>query len=420
MVEVFVNRAELMPADESVEQHASKRAEDIANVEKDRNAPEGIFKGLFPPGRQEPILDDADGVYRCPHCNSEYNGGPSCIACGAAVDGLDVFDFDGDDLDSEAFDDEMREELEMEFADQQGGHNHNHLARMHHFAFGHFNHVHHAHHQARELSSSAISDSDEGEGEDIDDSQELSDSDDEEGSLRDFVAPDDSPDHHRRRREGALRHYDNAHVEVAPHAAPSRRAPIDISDDDDEEEEDSDEGGPIVTRGRRARWSRQISTPPRVINLAEDDSSASDTGEQESVADRLRYDGWSPLHEVEPDELDDSHHQVRDSLDESDDDSDTETMRDDEGGSPRARIGRPDFILRAGRRQHGYEESDADDDGSEDGRSSVMDRDGDTEMSVSPDARAATRHHYDEYPESEASHADTEYDLEGAGELGNG
>lgn len=77
MVEVFTNRSQLMPSDESVDQHAKKRAEEIAEVDRDKTGPQGLFKGTFPanggPGR--PLRDEADHVYRCPGCHHELEGG---------------------------------------------------------------------------------------------------------------------------------------------------------------------------------------------------------------------------------------------------------------------------------------------------------------------------------------------------------
>ena len=402
-----MNRAEMMPADESVQQHATKRAEEVATVDLDRNGPDGLFKGLFPPGRTELILDEADGVHRCPHCNTEYTGGQHCDACGAEIDDEGLYGFSGDDLDEddmEALENELHAELQHEFA--QGAHHH--LARVNHDHFGHYHHAHHPHHHADQ--SSITSDDSHDELEHDDDS--LSDSDDE-GSLRDFVAHDSSPEQNR--YDDSPRNLNHIRVEVTPHGeSPRRSLAINISDDDD-----SDEGGPIIARGRRNRWSRQASTPPRVINLTEDDSSASDVGDMESVAERLRYDGWSPLQEAEADD-NESDDRAPTSNDGSDDGSDTETIGNDEGGSPRARPSRLDFLRRAAGRHFGWQqESHADDDGSDDG-TSVMDRDGDTEMSVSPDARTASRYNYGDYPDSEASHADTDYDLDGAGDLGDG
>lgn len=77
MVEVFTKRGELMPSDESIEQHTQKRAEEIAEVERDRGAVKGLFKGAFPAnGEQGRVFrDEQDGVWRCPGCHHEHEGG---------------------------------------------------------------------------------------------------------------------------------------------------------------------------------------------------------------------------------------------------------------------------------------------------------------------------------------------------------
>lgn len=398
-----MNRAEMMPADESVEQHATKRAEEVAAVDLDRNGPNGLFKGLFPPGRQELILDEADGVHRCPHCNTEYTGGANCEACGAEIDDDDLHNFSGDDLDEmsdmEEYEEGLRQELELEYGDRQGA-AFEQMARLHQAHFNHHHHFHNANHHANLHGGGSDSITSSESRDDVGDEDEsLSESGDEEGSLVDFVEHDESPIV-RNRRHASPPRYNNVIVEVTPHAeTPRRGQPIQISDDE------SDEGGPIVSRGRRSRWSRQASAQP-VINLVEDDSSASDAGDMDSVAERLRDDGWSPLHEPEPDENESDH---RRGVSSGSDDSDTETIGNDDGNSPQRTFNRGDFTARIGRR-HEWQESDADDDASEDGTS--VDRDGDTEMSVSPDAHTASRHRY-EYPDSDASQPETDYDFNG-------
>ena len=66
-----------MPSDESVDQHTQKRAEEIAEVDRDRTGAKGLFKGAFPAhgGQGRLLRDEADGVWRCPDCNFEHEGG---------------------------------------------------------------------------------------------------------------------------------------------------------------------------------------------------------------------------------------------------------------------------------------------------------------------------------------------------------
>jgi len=77
MVEMFTKRGELMPSDESIDQHTQKRAEEIAEVDRDRNGATGLFKGVFPNngGQGRVFRDEQDGVWRCPGCHHEHEGG---------------------------------------------------------------------------------------------------------------------------------------------------------------------------------------------------------------------------------------------------------------------------------------------------------------------------------------------------------
>ena len=89
MVDIFMKRTELMPPDESMEQHQQRRADETEAVEKDKSSATGLFRGTFPKTRDF-IYDEADGVTRCPVCLSEYEGGELCNSCGAEVFQLSV------------------------------------------------------------------------------------------------------------------------------------------------------------------------------------------------------------------------------------------------------------------------------------------------------------------------------------------
>jgi hypothetical protein len=62
-----------MPSDETIEQHQKRRLEEAQEVERDRNSQAGLFRGAFL-RRRELILDEQDGVFRCPGCLQEYEG----------------------------------------------------------------------------------------------------------------------------------------------------------------------------------------------------------------------------------------------------------------------------------------------------------------------------------------------------------
>ena len=107
MTQIFANRAELMPAGETTEEHRKWQEEEAGLVEKDRLAPGrngGLFRGCFRrgfPGRfspmdymaRPPIRDLQDGVDRCPRCTWELEDG-SCQGCGYPSEGDELSDSD--------------------------------------------------------------------------------------------------------------------------------------------------------------------------------------------------------------------------------------------------------------------------------------------------------------------------------------
>ena len=112
MTQVFATRAELMPVDETTQQHKEWREREAAMVEADKSTTGlkgGLFRGCFKltRRRQLPVIrDDEDGVDRCPRCTWELEDG-LCESCGypAGDDSADVSDSDGRDRwDDEVYD----------------------------------------------------------------------------------------------------------------------------------------------------------------------------------------------------------------------------------------------------------------------------------------------------------------------------
>lgn len=94
MTNIFIARAELLPAGETLEQHLKwqKEEADIVQQDKDSKDPKtgGLFKGCFKAGRgNAPMLrvvrDQEDGVDRCPMCSWELEDG-ECAQCGLFFD----------------------------------------------------------------------------------------------------------------------------------------------------------------------------------------------------------------------------------------------------------------------------------------------------------------------------------------------
>jgi len=356
-----------------VDQHTQKRLEEVADVEKDKKSEQGLFKGVFPAKATKLWRDEEDGgILRCPACGHEHEGGPMCEQCGAEVDDDRFGDFsDVTDEDAELDElDELEIDLDREMAAELG-------MRERYFVGvypppGHRRQfaASHQHHDADLLTNS--------EGSEVE-----TDSDEDAGSLQDFVVPDD----------------DDEPVVVSERNRNIRRSgpaqPITISDDE------SDEGGAISNR-RRRRAPRGSESPATVVTATDPSVNGSEAGDD---AEMLRHAGWSPLDQGNDSDAESPRHfpqyagyssygQTEDEHD-SDDDSDTntETMvgnggSDDEGDRSREEFSAtptyqpysPEYN-RYGVNYHG---EDIDDDSSEAG---IMDRDGDTEMSVSPTYR---------------------------------
>lgn len=124
IVNVFVTRAQLMPADETPEEHGKLRAEEAALVERDKTNTDaragGLFRGCFRamPRIVHTIRDREDGVERCPFCNWEVEDG-MCGRCEMFFDQDGVLMSDASDspvYDSgEGFssDEELDEEVDL-------------------------------------------------------------------------------------------------------------------------------------------------------------------------------------------------------------------------------------------------------------------------------------------------------------------
>lgn len=86
MIQIFANRAELMPVGETTEEHKQWQDEEAALVERDRSSRVGLFRGCFRMlTRRPPVRDYEDNVDRCPRCTWELEDG-QCGSCGYAVE----------------------------------------------------------------------------------------------------------------------------------------------------------------------------------------------------------------------------------------------------------------------------------------------------------------------------------------------
>ena len=109
MTQLFISRAELMPAGENTEKHSNANMEEAAIVERDKADTDprtgGLFRGCFrgcSMGTHAIIRDVEDGVERCPNCAWELEDG-YCDGCGINY-GSDVESYYGDSTPSVDFD----------------------------------------------------------------------------------------------------------------------------------------------------------------------------------------------------------------------------------------------------------------------------------------------------------------------------
>lgn len=135
MTLVFIKRAELLPAGETLEQHARWQKEelDIVRADKSNTDPRtgGLFRGCFrhrPTRTVQAFRDEEDGVDRCPFCNWELEDG-ACLQCGefdAATAGEWAESFGGfgdmdDTTEQDMSGDELDVEIDMEDMDAELG-----------------------------------------------------------------------------------------------------------------------------------------------------------------------------------------------------------------------------------------------------------------------------------------------------------
>jgi hypothetical protein len=382
MVEIFCKRSEIMPCDESIDQHDKKRSEEMADVDRDKTSPEGLFKGTFNMGPLAELLyDEADGVLRCPHCQHEHEGGPLCAMCGTRFEHPDGLDDDGYDFPSDLDDadldlDDLEVDVDQEYQEYRGGHFHHFLGQVphiHHLSFGSGQHAHFHSFSAPQYPESL------GENSSNDSSGGSEEEEDEdEGSLQDFVVRDDEPDDDQR-----------------PTSERNNRQPINDSDDD------SDEGGPVAPR-RRHQNRRQIVPSSSPIASSIHTATDSENGDVDADAAMLRHAGWSPLgtgnetDSEEPGPYTYTHETTEDELN-SDDESDTNTMRneasDGEDDEPRDDLSEtPTYQYNGASYMREIDTPDSYEDGySEADFPHSMDRDGDTEMSPSPAPSRSSR-----------------------------
>lgn len=342
LVEIVMSRVELMPADESFEQHTMRQKEENQSVETDKSAIDGLFKGCFSRARLTNIrYDEDDRVHVCSHCGHEFTGGPLCEQCGVDFEGEDEalrddfsdleemeFDLDEeglfeDDEEDESYDWGSNLEHDMRFAD---AHAHDFLDHHPFHSYVHHNHVEREREARRPRVEEISSDDSEGDS----DGNETTTS-----SMRDFIEQDDGS-----------------------HANGRGPRPQVIDSDSD----GSDEGGDVSNRRHRQPARR----PPNRPIVVDSDSEAEESVSVDSCGAPRRFesedhsevgygrdsdgavrDGWSPLDQDDDSESEEADPFIANTREigtdsdttvghqESDDEDDENTSRDDRSPTPR-------------------------------------------------------------------------------------
>ena len=244
--------------------------------------------------------------------------------------------------------------------------------------------------------------------------EQESDLEDSAGSLNDFVENDDDepPRSMARHRLGR----------IGRRVEPRGSVVIELSDDDE-----SDDGGQVINRRPRRRPIPISSSPPH--RGTDDSNDGSEIGDMHSEADRLRGAGWSPLDHGTDSEPDDDHMPAyqqhvaigdHDSEEYEDSDTNTETMedyggvtddddRDSQSETPHFEPPHHGEFPRYGHAVYEHLGNETDEDASDAQSSVMMDRDGDTEMSVSPERRRSVSVSTNPYRQDREQSASTDY-----------
>lgn len=110
LVHMIINRVELLPEDETVQEHEQAKDEEAMLLASDR-AGNGLFKGAFRTDMwsvfRRGIMDHEDNVLRCPQCNWEMEEG-ECLQCG-------FHDYEPGDSEGDSEGDEGGLDSELEF-----------------------------------------------------------------------------------------------------------------------------------------------------------------------------------------------------------------------------------------------------------------------------------------------------------------
>ena len=335
MTQLFVNRPELIPEGETTEDHRKCQKEEADIVERDKSNTDrrngGLFRGCFRSHRpySGPIVDEEDGVRRCPVCAWEIEDGV-CQQCSLAF-GSDgevysveefseseiSFDSEGDSVPSSvdtAWHAEHRAALGAAYDDDgdisldgngHSVHTYDDMADGE-FAFGRAaaqgllgrpirrpSHANAPLDRRRNYARSTLYDV---ATTHTDSAPEDSDSEDEAGSLDEFIINDEDQDQEPPSTQTLTGDpYQESEVDADFNDLYSAHPDIVETDDDD-----SDEGGAISNGRRRRRMQSSSPTPDDHTERetgADSEPESPEPNEGQGISRAILQEGWSPLHQ---------------------------------------------------------------------------------------------------------------------------
>ncbi|KAI9739550.1 MAG: hypothetical protein M1834_006266 [Cirrosporium novae-zelandiae] len=353
LTQVLTGQAELLPVDETTEEHKKFHAEEKAIVDRDKTDTSisgGLFKGLFKRPHLLDVLHEDDGTERCPSCFWELEGG-YCERCDIQFDEDGHYMSDmlehssGEEEEEEEEDEEEEDEEEIE-ADEEAEEEDSDDGETSSLELDGF------HFQLRKEDTSSEEDDDDDdenfhneEGRHLplgvypdfpewiadrlrptdvvvdsstdgrDKDAEEDNSDDEDNSMIDFIndeaeevdysGVEDDDDEGDSRSELAA--FSPMHTQPSPSESDRTIANLDSEEEGEQEEEeeddDDDEEGPISNgrRGRRMPHTRSIekssdfSRSPTIEDASEEEFGSDSDDMSVDRTDIIDANGFSPL-----------------------------------------------------------------------------------------------------------------------------
>lgn len=368
MVDIFIHRAELLPADETVEQHYKNIEEERMAVEIDKTTDQGLFKGAFnPANRVRRQWVEEDQLFVCSGCHHEHiEGDRRCGNCQILFEDYESdSELYGEDMDSLDGDGPEIYSMDIDGLTDEEDQDDRALFRHHEFFGAVMDGVHTADPRYQDLNDSDMEDDDE-------------DNDEDTGSLRAFIASD-TPDPWAEESVNVGR----SNRAISEHSHISLSSAV----QDSEDEEDSDDEAIVTTRRRNRNGGRLQQIILDSDSESSGNSDSNDIGpsqprrsavvnqsENEDIQSESNYDYDGYIR-----------HAPSESFDDATETSENNTIQDlepEEGRRTRdssASTPRRSRLNSCSASPYGYGMNQSDNE------TDQFDGDGDVEMSVSPD-----------------------------------